>query len=217
MHTKIKIIIAACLCFILSGCFPPKSFVDPTVPKLSYDNLKKRQDQLRLKVIAEFQRNGEAFPRLNVSLKDNTERILRGTGVIAPVGDNAAGAGTIEVTVNNLGDIGAAAAKGAGVGLTFGLVGATVTDNYELTVRVNINGKTFTRKSIRHAIHTTIGNARIPPGMEAIPPNVAFERVLEQMLLKAIFDMQQSGELAMMPLRIGAVPYAMNQFSSLSR
>lgn len=215
MYTKIKIATAACLCFVLSGCFTPRSFVDPSVPKISYDALQKRQEPLKLKVTTEFQRNGKAFPRISVMLKDSTERILRGTGVIVPAGDDSAG--TIEVTVNNIADIGAAAAKGAGVGLTFGLAGTTVMDNYELTVSVNINGKTFTRTAIKHAIYSAIGNTSLPPGIEGLPTNVAFERALEQMLLKAIVDMQKSGELAMMPVRVDSIPYAMNRLPSMFR
>lgn len=215
MYTKIKLATAACLCFILSGCFTPKSFVDPSVPKLSYDSLEKRQEPLKLKITAEFQRNSKPLPRADATLKDNTERILRGTGVIVPASDD--GAGSIKVTLNNVADMGAAAAKGAGVGLTFGLAGTTVMDAYELTVSVNVNGKTFTHTAIKHAIYTAIGNTSLPPGIEGIPPNVAFERALEQMLLKAIVDMQKSGELAMTPFHINTIPYAMNPLSAIVR
>ena len=87
-------------------------------------------------------------------------------------------------------------AKGFGTGLTFGLVGTTVTDAYELSIFIAAKGKTINRTTIKHAFHTAIGNTNVPPGLEAVPPSVAFGRVLEQMLLRALQDMQQSGELS---------------------
>jgi hypothetical protein len=48
---------------------------------------------------------------------------------------------------------------------------------------------------MKHALHTAIGNTTIPDGIETMPPNVAFERVLEQLILRALRDMQSAGEL----------------------
>jgi hypothetical protein len=185
--------IAALLCALLAGCISPKSFVDPSQPKLSYNSLARPAAPLKLSVTVEFQRQGEPFPKAEPTLRDNTDRILRATGVILPSNDNPAG--SMRVTVNNTGDRAAAAAKGFATGLTFGLAGNTVTDNYELTMSITINGKTVTR-STRHALHTAIGNTDLPKDVETVPPNVAFERVLEQMLLRALQEMQKAGELA---------------------
>ncbi|MCF3696715.1 hypothetical protein L2E31_25160, partial [Salmonella enterica subsp. enterica serovar Weltevreden] len=52
-----------------------------------------------------------------------------------------------------------------------------------------------TRSAIKHAIFTAIGNTSLPEGIEAVPINVAFGRVLEQMLLRALQDLQRSGDL----------------------
>jgi len=54
---------------------------------------------------------------------------------------------------------------------------------------------------VKHALYTAMGNATLPPGVEAIPVNVAFVRVLEQMLLRALADMQRAGELSYAPAR----------------
>ena len=180
-------------CFGLAGCMSPKSFVDPTYPKVSYGDVKKRPAALRLKLIVEFQRNGEHVPKVDSTLRDNTERVLRASGVIVPVSDE--GEGTIKIVMNNIADMGAAAAKGFGTGLTFGLVGTTVTDSYEMTISITANGKTIERIAIKHALHTAIGNTTVPEGLETMPPNLAFERVLEQVILRALRDMQGAGEL----------------------
>jgi hypothetical protein len=119
---------------------------------------------------------------------------LRASGIISPA--NGVADGEIKVIVNNIADTTSAAAKGFGTGLTFGLVGTTVTDAYEMSVTIMANGKTVSRMGIKHAIHTTIGNATIPNGIETIPPATAFPKVLEQMLLRALQDMQKGGELS---------------------
>ncbi len=191
---KIRSLIAAGLSvLLLSACVNPRSFVDPGQPKLTYEALNKRSEPLKLKLTVQFQRNGDPLPRADSTLRDNTERILRGTGVVTPVENGQEG--EIKVVVNNIADTGQAAAKGFGSGLTFGLVGTTVMDAYEMSVTITANGKTVTRTAIKHAIFTAIGNTSLPEGIEAVPINVAFGRVLEQMLLRALQDLQRSGDL----------------------
>ncbi len=181
-------------CSLLSGCITPQSFVDPSVPKVSYGDLDKPAEPLALRLSVEFQRNGTPYPRADPILRDNTERVLRSSGLIIPADLNASG--DVRVVVNNVGDIADARAKGFGTGLTFGLAGSTVMDGYELTIAITVDGATATRTAIKHAIYTAIGNTTLPPGVEPVPPNVAFGRVLEQMLLRALQEMQKAGELA---------------------
>ena len=181
-------------CFVLTGCISSKSFVDPSFPKVAYEDVKKRSDPLKLKLLVEFQRNGQPFPGADTTLRDNAERVLRGSGVVTPVASQEEG--EMKLTVNNIADVGAAGAKGFGTGLTFGLVGTTVTDAYEMSLTITVKGKTVSRTAIKHAIHTGIGNTTIPNGLEVIPLNVAFGRVVEQMLLRSLKEIQQSGELA---------------------
>lgn len=178
----------------LSGCISSRSFVDPSAPKVAYEDLRKRSEPLRLVVAVEFQRNGVHLPKVDTTLRDQVERTLRATGLVTPVA--AQSAGNISVTVNNLGDLGQAAAKGFGTGLTFGLVGSTVMDAYEMTVAMTVNGREIRRTAVKHALYTAIGNTTLPDGVEAVPINVAFGKVVEQMLLRTLKDMQASGELS---------------------
>jgi hypothetical protein len=46
----------------------------------------------------------------------------------------------------------------------------------------------------------------VPEGLQSFPQNQAFAKVLEQMLLRALKDMQRSGELAAPPLKTGSGP-----------
>ena len=133
-----------------------------------------------------------AFRRIG-TLRDSVERVVRASGLIVPTPDSASG--EIHVVLNNSTDKAAAAAKGFGTGLTFGLVGSTVTDLYEMEVTMTANGKTFHKSGIRHALHSAVGNASLPEGLEPVPPATAFNRIVEQMLLNALKDFQESGGL----------------------
>lgn len=177
---------------LLTGCISSKSFVDPTYPKVTYEQLQRRAAPLRLSLTSQFQRNGEPFPRADPILKDNADRVLRASGVVLPVTDKADG--QMRIVVNNIADSAAAGAKGFGTGLTFGLVGTTVTDAYEMTVAITVGDKTFTRTAVKHAIHTAIGNTSVPPGLETLPLQVAFERVLEQMIIRVLKEYQLGTE-----------------------
>lgn len=183
---------------LLSGCISQKSYLDPSFPKVGYEDLQRKDSPTRLKLVVEFQRNGKPLPKADATLRDDAERVLRGSGLITPVAD--AGQGEVRIVVNNISDVVAARAKGFGTELTFGLVGTTHTDAYELSIFITTNGKTVSRTSIRHAFHTAIGNTSIPPSLETITPSQAFERVLEQLLLRALQDMQKSGELSWLGL-----------------
>jgi hypothetical protein len=192
MHRRL-LLVSLCLT-TLAGCAGPRFVVDPSFPKVAFEDLKKRAQPLPLTLVVEFRRNGEPFPKADAMLRDNAERVLRASGLIVPV--TGPSEGEIRVVMNNVADLGQAAAKSFGSGLTFGLVGTTVTDAYEIEVAVSTNGKTIRRSDVKHAIHTSVGNATLPAGAEAVDPAAAFDRVLEQMLLYILRDMQQSGELS---------------------
>jgi hypothetical protein len=192
--------------FALSGCSSVHSMVDPGFPKVTYDDVKRRAEPLRLKLAAEFQHDGEHFPKADSTLLDHAERVLRASGVITPTADGPDG--DIRIVMNTMGDKGMAIAKGIGTGLTLGLVPSTVTDSYEMDVMINAKGKTIQKQGIRLALHTTIGlqpdrvkhfdaahNALLPEGAEEMPLLTAFGRVFDQMLLYALREMQNAGEL----------------------
>jgi hypothetical protein len=177
----------------LSGCIAPRSYVDTSFPPVSYESIRRPAEPLRVTVVTEFQRQGAPFPRVGPTLRDTVARVLRGTQAFVP-SDNGPD-GEIRVMVNNVADLAAARAQGFGTGLTLGAVGTTVTDNYEMTVTLNTSGTTRSRSSVRHALHTAIGNTSTPAGAETLTAAVAFQRVVEQMLLSVVRDMQQAGEL----------------------
>ncbi len=149
---------------------------------------------MRLKLAVEFQRDGEHIPKADSMVQDQAERVLRASGVITLTADGPDG--DIRIVMNNIiTDIGMAIAKGIRTGFTFGLVTSTVTDSYEMDVLVNAKSKTIQKQGIRHALHTTIGNALLPAGAKALPSQLAFGLVFDQMLLHALREMQKAGDL----------------------
>ena len=132
MSPNIRMFFLVVTSLVLTGCISSKSFLDPSFPKVAYEDLKKKNEPLRLKLVVEFQRNGEPYPKADAVLRDNAERILRASGVVTPVAD--AGQGEVKIVVNNIADLGSARAKGFGTGLTFGLVGTTGTDANQMKI-----------------------------------------------------------------------------------
>ncbi len=189
---RLAVVLLAAL--VLGACVNPRSYLDPGTARVHYEDLRKSDAPLRLALSVEFQRNGEHYPKAESTLQDNVERVLRATGVIVPAADGAAG--TVHVTVNNIANLADARLKGAGTGLTLGLAGNTVPDAYELSLAITANGRTVTRSAIRGEFFTVIGNGDVPGGAEVLPVNVAFSRVIEQLLLRALIDLQRTGELS---------------------
>ncbi len=192
MARGVNLLALALVCGLTSGCISPRSFVDPSFPTGSYQGVERLAQPLLLRVTVVFERSGTPYPRADPELRDITERTLRGSGVILPTSDAS---GEIKVVVNNTGDLTGAVAKGFGTGLTLGLIGSTVTDNYEMSVTLTYQGRTITRSGVQQAIRTAIGNTSLPPGVQATTTAVAFARVAESMLLRVLADMQHNGEL----------------------
>jgi hypothetical protein len=179
--------------FLLSGCLSARSFVDPAYGNTTYNDLKKRSEPLRVRLAVEFQQNGKPLPAVDATLRASVEKTLAKSGLIVPVTD--ASAGELKIVLNNVGDLDAARAKGLNSGLTFGAAGTTVTDFYEMQMSLSTGGKVVTKNG-KHALHTAIGNTETPKGIETMPVNLAFERVVEQLLLNAMAELQRSGELS---------------------
>ncbi|MDN5753450.1 MAG: hypothetical protein L0H15_09240 [Nitrosospira sp.] len=185
----------------LMGCAAsPKSFLGASLPTATFEDVKKRDVPLRLKLIVEFQRNGKHFPKGDVPLRDYATRILWESGVIAPVHmlspDAGEEEGTVKVVLNNIADSGTVAAETARTGFPLWLVGKTITDAYEMSMVITAQGRTIRRSGINHAYHTVIGSVEIPERITVFPSNQAFGRMLRQMILKALMDIQKSGELS---------------------
>lgn len=187
-------IITLCSGFLLQGCISLKTYVDPQYHKASYADLQRVSPPYFLSVKVEFQRNGVDKPQVDRQIQDDVERTLRASGVALPYDGKGSAAGEIHVTMNNVTEVGAAAAKGFGTGLTFGLVGSHVTDNYEFTIRLTQQDQT-TERVYRHALMSTVGNASGPPGQSPVALAMAVNTVVDDALLNFLEDTQAAGKL----------------------
>lgn len=177
----------------LTGCITPKSYVDPSFAKATYNDIKAVDKKYESQVQIEFQRNGELLEAVESEVRGHVERTLRASGVITP---NKDANFTLKVTINNLADMGEAFTKGFGTGLTFGAAGSTVTDYYEIEIVYTAEDGKVTTNNYKHALHTTIGNADAP--IEGVPETTiaaGFGTIVEQTILNFIADMQKQGEL----------------------
>ncbi|WP_020408001.1 hypothetical protein [Hahella ganghwensis] len=193
----IKLISVLAVVLVLTGCVSSKSYVDPAFGRATYEDIKPVEEKYNTKINVEFQRNGVLLPAAYQEVRGHVERILRASGVVVPSKEDSDV--TLSVTVNNIGDVGQAAMKGFGTGLTLGAAGSTVTDHYEVSIVYSDgNGEDMTKK-YQHALHTTIGNSDAP--FENVQPTTmadGFGRIVEQVLLNFIQEMQTEGKLTMM-------------------
>lgn len=190
------ILFAGAMFFALAGCGtrpPAKSFLGASYPQIGYREIQPRSAPLRLNLAVEFQRNGEPFPKGDVPLKDYANRILVNSAVVVPVEDGREG--EMKLVLNNIADSDTVAVEAARRALPLWMLGKTITDTYEMSMSITRGGKVARRTGIQHAVHTAIGNMAVPEGVESFPQNQAFGKVLEQMLLRALKDLQGSGEL----------------------
>lgn len=184
----------------LMGCASPKSFLGASFPTVTFEDVKKRDVPLRLKLIVEFQRNGNHFSKGDVPLRDYATRILWESGVVSPVDalspDAGEEEGTIKLVLNNIADSSTVAAGTARTGFPLWMVGKIITDAYEMSMVITTHGKTIRRSGINHAFHTVVGSVEIPERINVFPSDQAFGRMLRQMILKALIDIQKSEELS---------------------
>ena len=195
MKTHFKLFVVLIVIFFgLFGCATTKSYVDPGFSRASYDDITRRSEPYRIKITVEFQRNGKHLPQADSELMGHVERVVRGTGFAIPATQDTSG--ELKVVVNNVADMGKAAAKGLGTGLTFGLAGSTVTDYYEMEASLSLNDKVIKKTGYKHALHTTVGQKKAPQGLEPMTPSAAFGKIVEQLILNFINDIQKSPELS---------------------
>lgn len=174
---------------VLSGCTTARSYLDPGIPTVKYEDLVRPAQALKLDVSAEYQRNGDHIERSGRFLKDKVERILLASGVIVPtLGSDV---GEIHVVFDSLIDRDVAASKGVGAGLTFGQIGSTSQYAFEMSVTITVNGKKFTHEGLHHSVFTLDGSSAAPKGVKLTTLVTAVDKVIEQMLLVALKEYQK--------------------------
>ena len=189
-------VITFSLALLCSGCLAPRSYVDPLFRRTSYANLKNIESPRRVTVGVEFQLNGKREKQQETIVRRKVIRVLGATRMFEEAeSDSAAPAGHLEVTVNNIGNLGSAYGQEFATRMTLGLVSSHVIDGYEMTVVYSRPGGPPKTKKYKHAVHTIVGAQSKPKGMEPVPRADAFDQVVEEMLLCFLRDLQTEGLL----------------------
>lgn len=190
---KLALPIAACV--MLSACITTRSYVDPQYHVASYAQIQHPAGQVPVRVLARFERNGQAFPAVDAGLHDLVERTLRATGVFTAPAESTGGA-VVEVVANNIADIKAARSRGFSAGLTFGASGANVPDLYDFTFIYRDAAGKQQRMSYHHAIYTSVGQASAPVSSTPTTAALAFGQVVEDVTLNFVKALQDQGAVA---------------------
>jgi hypothetical protein len=194
---------AAVLCALLflQGCLSTRMYVDPAGHRATYLSIRPREQPIPVTVSAEFQVNGTHKPERDSFVERRVEKVLVTTRIFmaAPTDASSPPAGALRFTLNNVGNIAAAAAKGAATGLTLGLVGSEVQDHFVLTAEYTPAGKATVSRTYEHNIYSTIGVHSELKNLTPVAPGDAGDQIIEDMVLNFLDDLQKDAVLARPP------------------
>ena len=130
------------LMVVTSGCLSIKAYVDPQLPKVGYADLLARPEPRPVSLRVEFHRNGEPATPGATTAREAVRGVVEKSKLFSSLLDTPrADADRLEIVLDNVGDTGDAAGKGAPTGLTFGAKGSQVTDGYVFTATFRAVGK----------------------------------------------------------------------------
>lgn len=176
----------------LSACMNLKSYVDPALVPVAKSQLPTVATPKPVSVLFEFRTKGNANPQATSALQGRVIAATAESDMFSKVSSTAGipDAGILKIIIDNVGDQGSAVAKGIGTGLTLGLAGSLVRDGYACTASYAYKEKTY-ETTLNHAILTTVGNHRAPPGLTAVTPMDAINQVVDQLVWHALKDLAE--------------------------
>jgi hypothetical protein len=179
----------------LSGC--ASFYIDPATKDVAPSEFKHVDQPKPTQFVFEFQTKGAPNARATEKLKQQVTDEVKSSGLFASIVDQpGADTGMLQITLNNvpITSKDEALAKGFATGLTFGLIGSSVTDGYICTVSYLPPGgqKPMIIKTAHHAIHTTLGAASAPEGtIKADSLMDAANTMTRQIVANALRDLSQ--------------------------
>jgi hypothetical protein len=155
-------VLLLCIAAFVGGC--ANFYVDGSLQDLKPEQIKKAENPKPVQLLFEFQTKGVNNARATEFLKKQVTEQVEKSGLFSKVSnDPVEGGAILSVTLNNVPLTDNAFGKGFASGLTFGLAGNTVTDGYICTADFLAGGSAQRiTKTVRHAIHTTVGNEKAP-------------------------------------------------------
>ncbi len=191
ISVRLRLLIAVFGLVVAStGCV--HMYVDPQYRSATYKDIQYTNNPPLVELSVEFQFNGTHWKSQDTDLRQHLVRFLAASKVFeAAANTNIPTVGTLQITLNDTGNVGAAAGKGFVTGLTYGIIGSEVEDHYIMTaIYKPANGTAFTGK-YQYSIHSTIGIHATPKGLEPISPSEAENVVIEDTMLNFLRDWQK--------------------------
>ncbi len=189
MNRLLVLALAVTVSSLLGACAPGlKSYADPTYRKVMAKQLTPLNPPQKVRIEVQFKQQGEPKPDSDLRLRGHVERALAASGVLTP---DPLASSVLRVVVNNVGDMSEARKAGIKSGLSFGLAGSIVADEYQFNiVYTDAAGK---KKDVfsRHIMRTAVGDAALPAGVEPRTPSVAFGQIVEDAVVAAIDQWQE--------------------------
>lgn len=185
-----------CVCLLgpLSACYNLKAYVDPGLQQIRYADLRQPMKPISIGVLVEFQRSGQELPSMKERANGAVLRVLKDSKLFSTVHSGVATSDRkLEVVINNAG--GEIKDNAYNTAATFGLIGTRTTDYYMISVTYQIPGKESIVMEYHHAIHATLGLKLGPPGLESMTFHAAFDKIVEEVILLLLYELQEKGVL----------------------
>ena len=170
----------------LTGCLSAKSYVDMR-NAVTVKQLKQPDIVAPAQVVVEFRSNGKPNAGATKYVKPIVMKYLAQSTLFAELSETPSpNKQVLTVVIDNLADMGEAATKGFGTGLTLGLVGTSVEDRYVASlVWVNAAGARF-EGNAKDSIVTTIGNTAGPADLQGMDLTAATDVVFGHLVNAAL-------------------------------
>lgn len=182
----------------LSACISPQHYVDPKLGETQMSGLKKPTDPQPIQMLFEFRTKGVANARATTAVKPRVEAELAKSGLFSAVSAEPVASGRkLAISIDNVEPEGQRAGqKGFATGLTLGLDGNTISDDYVCTFTYLEPGHEPVTQEVRHTLYTTIGITNPPKGLTPAPLADAFATVIRQAVDKGLAEIDQASDIA---------------------
>jgi hypothetical protein len=182
----------------LSACIVPQHYVDATLGETHLSDLKKPAAPQPIQLLFEFRTKGVANARATTSAKPLVEAELTKSGLFSAVSDEPVASGRkLAISFDNVAPEGQNAHQKAFLtGITWGLDGNTLIDDYVCTFTYLEPGHDPVAKEVGHRIYTTAGITNPPKGLTPVPLIDAIGTVIRQAVDKGLAEIDQASDIA---------------------
>jgi hypothetical protein len=197
---------------VIAGAARAAIYVDQSLPDLKPEELAAVANPGPVQLLFQFKTKGAANARATKAVKPKVIEAVKASGLFTEVSDAPQPNGAIlSISIDDTGDTAAAARSGFVTGLTFGLKGSAVADNYEAVADyVPSPGAAKLTKVAHHRLITTIGLTDAPPNMDkAANTNEAVFTMVRQVVSHDLNDLAKDPAFApAAPAPVQAAPEA---------